>query len=141
MKQVLMVVGLMVGALLAVSIVTATPLVGEVVTLHTRGAGGEWETTPLWVVDFENASYLRAGTPDGSGWVERLRANPQVRLERDGKIEDVRLVEEAGKLQAVHGKMADKYGWADSFVALMSGDRTKSLALRIEEVGDVTRHH
>ncbi len=139
MKRVLIIVGLFVVAFLALSIITATPLVGEVVTLHTRDAAGEWQTTPLWVVDFENASYLRAGTPDGSGWVTRLRANPQVRLERSGKLEDVRLVEEPPQLQAVHGEMAKKYGWADDFVALMSGDRTKSLALRIEVVEEPSR--
>jgi hypothetical protein len=140
MKRVLIVVGLLFGVFIALSIITATPLVGEVVTLHSRDASGDWQTTPLWVVDFDNASYLRAGSPDGSGWVTRLRANPQVRLDRSGKLEDVRLVEEPSQLQAVHAKMADKYGWADDFVALMSGDRTKSLALRIEVGADPARH-
>ena len=116
MKKLLTVVGLLVAAFMAASIITATSLVGEVVTLHTRSADGEWQTTPLWIVDFDNASYLRAGTPDGSGWVTRLRDNPQARLERSGKLEDVRLVEEPPRLQAVHAKMADKYGWADDFV-------------------------
>jgi len=140
MKKLLVIVGSLIGAFLVVSIVTATPLVGEVVTLYTRGDDGEWKTTPLWVVDFDGASYLRAGTPEGSGWVERLRANPQVRLERNGKIMDVRLVDDPQKLSAVHAKMAEKYGWADSFVALMAGDRAKSLALRIEEVDEMSRH-
>lgn len=136
MKRVLIRVGILMGSLLAtfvaVAIITATPLVGEVVTIHTRGAGGEWETTPLWIVDLDNASYLRSGTPDGSGWVARLRANPEVRLERAGDIEAVRLVEEPAQLQAVHEKMAEKYGWADSFVTLMGGDPTKAIPLRIE---------
>ena len=136
MKRVLSIVGLLFAVFIALSIVTATPLVGEVVTLHTRAAGGEWQTTPLWVVDFDKVAYLRAGTPDGSGWVSRLRADPQVRLERSGKLDDVRLVEEPKQLRAVHAKMADKYGWADDFVALMSGDRAKSLALRIEVLGE-----
>jgi len=140
MKNLLIIVGLLVAAFLAVSIINATPLVGEVVTLHTRDADGEWQTTPLWIVDLANASYLRAGTPDGSGWVTRLRANPQVRLDRSGEVEDVRLVEEPPQLQTVHAEMAEKYGWADDFVALMSGDRTKSLALRIEVVGEPSRH-
>ena len=60
----------------ALAIITATPLVGEVVTLHTRDSGGDWETTPLWIVDLEGGSYLRAGSPDESGWVTRARANP-----------------------------------------------------------------
>lgn len=136
MKKVLTIVGSLFAVFIALSIITATPLVGEVVTLHTRDADREWQTTPLWVVDFGKVSYLRASTPDGSGWVTRLRADPQVRLERSGKLDDVRLMEEPKQVQAVHAKMADKYGWADDFVAMMSGDRTKSLALRIEVLGE-----
>lgn len=132
MKRAIIVVAIPVFAFIAAVIIVGTPLVGEVVTLHTHGADGEWETTPLWIVDFDNAAYLRAGTPDGSGWVARLHANPEVRLERSGKLEDVRLVEEPSKLQAVHRKMAEKYRWADDFVALLGGDRAKSLPLRIE---------
>jgi hypothetical protein len=140
MKKVLGIVGLFFAAFLAIAIITATPLVGEVVTLHTLDADGEWQTTPLWVVDFENASYLRAGTPDGSGWVTRLQANPQVKLERSGSLETVRLVEEPAQLSAVHQKMSEKYGWADDFVGLMGGDRALSLALRIEAVSEPPRH-
>ena len=132
MKRVFSAVGVLLGVFVALSIITATPLVGEVVTLHTIGEDGEWQTTPLWVVDLGGASYLRAGTPEGSGWVTRLRANPQVRLERGEELDDVQLVEDPAKLPAVHREMAQKYGWADDFVALLSGDRSKSLALRIE---------
>ena len=134
MKTVGIIAGSLFAVFVAASIITATPLVGEVVTLHTHGTDGEWETTPLWIVDFDQTSYLRAGTPDGSGWVTRLRADPAVRLERAGELHDVRLLEEPSQLQAVHRKMADKYGWADDFVALMSGDRSLSLALRIDDV-------
>ena len=63
-----------VAVFIALSIISGTSRVGEVVTLHTRAADGEWQTTPLWIVDFGDASYLRAGAPDGSGWVTRLRA-------------------------------------------------------------------
>jgi hypothetical protein len=132
MKRALVIVGIPLGIFVALSIITATPLVGEVVTLQTRGSDGEWQTTPLWIVDFEDSSYLRAGTPEGSAWVARLQANPEVRLERGGKLENVRLVAEPARLQAVHAEMAEKYGWANDFVALMSGDRSQSLPLRIE---------
>ena len=132
MKRALVILGVLLGGFVSLAIITATPLVGEVVTLHTRSADGEWKTTPLWVVDFGDTSYLRAGTPEGSGWVARLQANPEVRLERSGKVTDVRLVEDAARLQAVHEKMAQKYGWADDYVALMSGDRSASLAFRID---------
>ena len=132
MKSVLTIIGILVAAFIATSIITATPLVGEVVTLHTLAADGAWKTTPLWIVDFEDVSYLRAGSPEGSGWVDRLNANPEVKLERAGKLADVRLVEEPSRVSAVNRKMGEKYGWANDFVGLMSGDRNKALALRIE---------
>ena len=132
MKRMIIGVGILLAAFVSVLIITATPLVGEVVTVHTHGADGEWETTPLWIVDLDNTSYLRAGTPEGSGWFTRLQANPDVRLERAGELHDVRLVEEPAQLQAVHRKMAEKYGWADAVVGLMSGDSSKALPLRVE---------
>lgn len=135
MKRALMVMGMALAIFVAMALITATPLVGEVVTLQTRNAEGEWQSTPLWIVDFDDASYLRAGDPQ-SAWVTRLRAHPEVRLERADEVDDVRLVEEPSKLQAVHDEMAAKYGWADDFVALMSADRSKSVALRIAVVGE-----
>jgi hypothetical protein len=132
MKTMLTVLGVPVACFLALVIITATPLVGEVVTLHTRGSGGEWQTTPLWIVDLDKGPYLRAGTPDGSGWITRIRSNPEAKLEHSGQLLAVTLVEEPTRLQEVHAKMAEKYGWADGFVALMSGDRADSLPLRVE---------
>lgn len=131
MKTILAVVGVLVACFLALAIITATPLVGEVVTLHTRDSGGEWQTTPLWIVDLGSDAYLRAGAPD-SGWVTRVRANPDAKLERSGKLQQVLLVESPGQLDEVHSQMAEKYGWADEFVTLVSGDRADSLPLRVE---------
>ncbi len=55
-----------------------------------------------------------------------------MRLERGGTLDNVRLVEDPARRQTVHAEMAEKYGWADAFVALMSGDRSQALLLRIE---------
>ncbi len=134
MKNALIGIGVLFAALVAVSIITATPLVGEVVKLHTRGADGGWETTPLWIVDLGDAAYLRASTPEGSDWVARLRANPEVRLERAGKLSDVRVIEEPAQLQRVREEMAAKYGWADDFIALIGGDRGTSMAFRLQAI-------
>ncbi len=131
MKRALIAIGVVIGGFALLSIITATPLVGEVVTLHTRGADAEWETTPLWIVEIDGSEYLRAGQPEGSGWVTRLRANPEVRLERDGQLREVRLIADGSQLQLVNQKMSERYGWADDFVGLM-GDRSGSLPFRIE---------
>lgn len=132
MKTILILLGVLFAGFVALAIITATPLVGEVVTLHTRDSGGDWETTPLWIVDLEGGSYLRAGSPDESGWVTRARANPEAKLDRAGQLLPAALVEEPARLQPVHDAMAEKYGWADDFVALVTGDRADSLPLRVE---------
>ena len=131
MKMILTIAGVGLACFVALAIVTATPLVGEVVTLHTSDTDGEWRTTPLWIVDLGPDAYLRAGGPD-SGWVTRSRNNPEARLERSGKLLDVTLVEQPVRLDTVHAKMAEKYGWADDFVTLVSGDRAESLPLRVK---------
>ena len=128
------ILGVLVVCLLALVIITATPLVGEIVTLHTHDADDAWQTTPLWIVDLDSGSYLRAGTPDKSGWLNRLRANPKARLEHSAQVEEVTLIESPARREEVHLAMAEKYGWADSFVALVSGDRNGSLPLRIEVI-------
>jgi len=42
MKVALLALGAVFVGFLAVAVITATPLVGEVVRLHTRGPGGGW---------------------------------------------------------------------------------------------------
>jgi hypothetical protein len=132
MKTIFIVIGLLVACFLALVIITASPLVGEVVTLHTRDAGGDWQTTPLWIADLEGGSYLRGGSPDESGWITRLRANPEAQLDRAGQLRAVTLVEQPARLQEVHDAMAEKYGWADGFVNLLTGDRSQDLPLRVK---------
>ncbi len=129
MKGFLAVVVALVVIFLVTAGITATPLVGEVVTLHTR-EGGEWQTTPLWIVEASGVEYLRAGSAD-AGWMVRLRADPSVRLERQGEVVEVSLVESPEKRGEVNDLMAQKYGWADGFVGMM-GDHASSLPLRVD---------
>jgi hypothetical protein len=131
MKRALVVVGLLLGGFLALAIITATPLVGEVVTLESLGPDGEWHSTPLWIVDAPDGTYLRAGTPEGSGWVTRVQANPEVRLERSGEFQEARLVANPALRDAINQQMAEKYGWANSFVSLM-GNHAAALPFRVE---------
>lgn len=130
-KTALKILGAFLAVFVALVIITGSSLVGEVVTLHTQDADGAWQTTPLWIVDAQDGTYLRAGQPE-SGWLLRLRANPEVKLERDGKTQPVRLVETPEAVAAVNQMMSGKYGWADDFVGLMAGDRSQSLALKVE---------
>jgi hypothetical protein len=130
-KTLLKVLGALLGVFVALVIITGTSLVGEVVTLHTRGAGDAWETTPLWIVDAADGSYLRAGQA-ASGWVTRFHANPEVKLERADTLAPVTLVETPEAVAAVNQMMASKYGWANTFVGLLAGERSQALALKVE---------
>jgi hypothetical protein len=130
-KTALKIVGTLVAVFIALVIITGSSLVGEVVTLHTQDAEGAWQTTPLWVVDAQDGTYLRAGQP-GSGWLARSRANPEVKLERDGQTQPVQLVETPEAVVAVNLMMSEKYGWANAFVSLMAGDRSKAIPLKVE---------
>ena len=133
MKKVLIGIGIAIVLLFGTVALTTTPLAGEVVTLHTVGADGEWETTPLWVVDEGGYAYLRAGAAD-AGWVLRLQANPQARLERGGEIVPVRAILDESARDRVNQRMAEAYGWAEAFLGMIGGDSSVSLPLRLEVV-------
>lgn len=131
MKNIFIGVGIAIVLFFGTVAITTTPLVGEVVTLHTMGADGEWETTPLWVVDEGGHAYLRAGAAE-SGWVLRLQSNPQARLERGGEVVSVRVIPDESARDRVNQRMAEAYGWADAFLSIIGGDSSVSLPLRLE---------
>ena len=113
-------------------IFAASELGGEGVTLHTvDGSGGE-HTTSLWVVELDGAQYLRGG--DGaSGWVQRLRENPEVRVERGGEVAPYRAVIEPGRVREIDALMAEKYGAADAIIDVIR-DPAQSVAVRLEPI-------
>lgn len=134
MKSALIAIGVFVAAFMLVAIVTATPLVGEVVLLHTHSGGDDWAATPLWIVDTEGGSYLRAGSPESSGWVMRWHSNAEVKLERAGAVREARLFAAPDQREVINALMADRYGWADDFIGLLGGDRSGALPLRVDYV-------
>jgi hypothetical protein len=111
------------------AIAAASEFGGEGVTLYTKDAGGVEKSTSLWVVDYGGSQYLRAGNRD-SAWVERLRRNPEVRLERGGRTATYQAVPAPDLTPKIDELMAGKYGLADSFVGLIR-DPSKSLAVRL----------
>lgn len=132
MKNVLIAIGVVIALFVGTLVLTTTPLAGEVVTLHTMGSDGDWQTTPLWAVDEGGHVYVRASEAE-SGWVLRSRAHPEARLERRGEVVPVRVVIDESARDAVNRRMAEKYGWADDFIGLL-GDASISLPLRLEIV-------
>ena len=104
---------------------------GEVVVLTSADASGEFHETRVWIVDVEDATYLRAGSSD-SAWLERVRARPLVMLERGDERREVRLVVAEDQTGVVNGLMAYKYGVADMVVGAFA-PRDNAVALRVVE--------
>ena len=113
------------GALLAlVVLVFVSQMVasetGEVVVLTSQGPDGPQETR-LWVVDLNGVQYLRA-SPD-SGWYQRLVAEPDAMLERQGEARAYRTEARLELAAEVNDLMQDKYGWRDTYIDLLIGGR------------------
>jgi hypothetical protein len=105
---------------------------GEVVVLTTSDERGQLHTTRLWVVDVDGSPWLRAGQ-EGSGWYERLRARPDVQLERGEGSQPYQAVPVPEASERINGAMAEKYGLADRIIAL--GRREGgSIAIRLDPV-------
>lgn len=96
---------------------------GELVTLQTAGEMGVTTDTTLWVVDDAGAVWVRAGNPN-AGWLARIEARPEVKLERDGQWRDYRATPVPGGAERINALMAEKYGWAESVISLIHDENT-----------------
>jgi len=110
---------------------------GEVATLSTFGADGTQHQTQVWVVDGNGSSanphgelFLRTGPR--TRWLARLRARPEVELERGGETHAyVAVVEESPEVrERVNRAMAAKYGVADRLIAFVF-DQRRSTPIRL----------
>ena len=101
---------------------------GEVVVLTSQSAEGEQETR-LWVVDLDGVQYLRA-SPD-SGWYQRLVAEPEAKLERDGTTLAYRAEAQLQHRDAVNDLMQAKYGWRDTYIDMLIGGRDDAIAVAL----------
>jgi hypothetical protein len=88
LRQVTLCIGL---ALAVLALASSWVHEGEVVTLTTFDAEQHPRRSRLWIVEVDGVRYVRADLP-GSRWVSRLRARPQVELQRDGVHERCRAV-------------------------------------------------
>lgn len=104
----------------------------EVVVLTTTDSAGDAKDTRLWVVDLEGYQYLRAGF-DGATWYQRLIAEPQVEVIRQGEGGIYTAIPDPNKTPEINDLMADKYGWADTYVGMLFG-RGGSIAVRLDPV-------
>jgi hypothetical protein len=121
------------GALVAlVAIVFVSQIIAsesaEVVVLTSQGPEGA-EETRLWVVDLDGIQYLRA-SPD-SGWYERLLADPEVKLERDGETASYRAETRLERVAEINSLMQQKYAWRDSYIELLLGGRDDAIPVAL----------
>jgi hypothetical protein len=136
MRSIWIGLGIVVLAIIAVfgSVMIASEVGGEVVTISTEGDAGEPVTTRVWIVDDGGFAWLRAGQA-GSGWLSRIEAHPEVEVERGGRTETFRAVpvRDAAVRDRIHERMAEKYGFADRLISGMR-DPKGSVAIRLEPI-------
>lgn len=127
--------GTAIAALLLVafvaSIMIASEAGEEIVMVRTYAADGSPRETRLWVVDDGGFAWLRSGTE--SGWLERIRQNPSVEMERGGQTRRYRAVPVPGDAarDRIHALMREKYGLADRWISFTI-PRDGSVAVRLE---------
>jgi len=102
----------------------------EVIELHTGDQAGDEVITRLWIIDDGDFSYLRTGA-DGSGWFDRVLANGEIQVTRNGETQRYTVVQRPDKSEHINALMRQKYGWGDAFMGLLVGGREGSIPLEL----------
>ena len=105
---------------------------GEVVVITTYDASNTPHETRLWVVDHDDAEWLRTGH-DKKGWYVRILQNPRIEYERQGETSTRQAVPvlDTGMISIINDAYSEKYGVADWIVAL-SGDAAARIPVRLD---------
>ena len=104
----------------------------EVVVVHTHDAQGD-HATRVWVTDDAGHAWLRTGRENAS-WLPRLRANPEVELERGGAALPFTavVVEDAEIVARTNQRTLEKYGWSEEWLRKLGGEIADSVAIRLD---------
>jgi len=119
-------------AALTFGAVTVVALEGrEVVVLETHDASGAARRTRTWIADDGDSLLVEAATPERP-FVQDLAHDPTLVLERAGERREctAEVVPNPGGHVRIRRLLAERYGWADRWVALVA-DTTRSIALRL----------
>lgn len=134
MKYLLWAIGVPIGLVVALLIVqTLASERVEVIDLYTTDESGEMQATRLWVMDDEGYQYLRVGA-DGSGWFDRILANGEIEVGRNGATASYTVVQRPDKSERINDLMQEKYTWGDTFFATVLGSRVGSMPLELHPV-------
>lgn len=104
----------------------------EVVVLHHHGSDGE-QRTRLWVADDAGRAWLRTGASNAS-WLPRLRAQPEIELERGGAVTPFRavVVDDAETVARINQRTLEKYGWSEQLLRATGMDPGSQVAIRLD---------
>ena len=102
----------------------------EVVVLYTQDKSGEQYSTRLWVVDYEEDAWLRAGS-EQAGWYKRLLALPETEVLRGSDRRSVIALPEPANRDTINKLMAKKYGWRDAYVGIFFS-RDDAIPVRLD---------
>jgi len=102
----------------------------EVVVLYTQDKSGEQYSTRLWVVDYEEDAWLRAGS-EQAGWYKRLLALPETEVLRGSDRRSVVAMFEPANRDTINKLMAKKYGWRDAYVGFFFS-RDDAIPVRLD---------
>ena len=135
---------LLVTSIALLAFIAATYLAlesGGVVSVETlRSPGGETRSTHVWYIEHDGRILLEAGHPDNP-WVQDLTHSAILKLRGagiDGHY-SYSIREEPTAHTQIRTLMRSKYGWRDSWIALLfdtSQSRLVVLSRRIREKSD-----
>lgn len=104
----------------------------EVVVVHTHDAAGD-HATRVWVVDDAGHAWLRTGA-DNATWLARLRARPEIELERGSAMQPFTAVvlEDDASVARVNALSLEKYGWSESLLRAITPSGSRQVAIRLD---------
>lgn len=114
-------------------IYAASELGGEVVTLDRVEPAGDISRVRIWIVDQNGTSWIEHADAD-SFWMTQLAKAASVVLSRGGQTNTYIGTPDRDSHDLYHRLRGEKYGWADSTVALFSGSAAdcEGIPVRLE---------
>ena len=104
----------------------------DVVVLRTRGADGVAKETRTWIADEDGVAFVESAHGERP-FFQHLIVNPEIEVVRSGNIVRYRAAPVSNPEGHAHIRrlLAEKYGWADRWVALLQ-DTSQSIEVRLE---------
>ena len=130
--------------MLLIMLYAASELGGEVVTLERPNSDGSKSLIRIWIVDQDDSAWIEHGDYQ-SDWITKLSESSEITLTRQGETLSYWGTTDPEFHLKYHKLRREKYGWADDFIALLSGgnDHCNGVPVRLlkkpHHQGDATR--